>query len=60
MKNLSNETLLTLQGGRDLGCFLLVTELALVVGVGFMSGGILGGFALGMTAGLLASDKSPC
>ena len=64
MQELKDETLVALQGGRDsmgeLGCFLWVTELAVVVGVGFMGGGLLGGFALGLALGALGSGSSPC
>lgn len=64
MKELNTERLITLRGGKDalgkLECFLWATELTVVVGVGFMGGGLLGAFAIGLALGALKSDSSPC
>jgi hypothetical protein len=64
MKELTVERLMILRGGReavgDLGCFLWVTELAMVVGVGLIGGGLLGAFAMGMAVGAWKSGSNPC
>jgi hypothetical protein len=63
MQKLENGALLELQGGQDAkggACVIFLTEMIIIVGVGFFGGGMLGAFTLGLAVSALKSDASPC
>jgi hypothetical protein len=64
MQELTYDTLVALQGGRDVpaggDCARFLMQLTIIVGVGVIAGGMLGFFTLGLAMGALRSESSPC
>ncbi len=64
MQELTNETLLALQGGREAAaggaCAMFLMELTIVLGVGVILGGAPAAFGLGFVVGALGSESNPC